>query len=919
MSRSRISASLTLLFVLFTSTAASGQIFCDNFGQNGLAFSLQSNNNQFRVVRQLANGSILAGGRYNTSVDTDGLLAKLSADGAPFSGFGESGGLAIPNLNTSGSDEIQSIVPLANGRILLGGQQENSCFISLLNSDGSFNTSFGTNGKTTLGTAQFYEELKDVVVNGSTAYTVSVFTSGPIVGAVLLRAFSVVTGQPILTFGTNGLVSTGFATAIVTRPAKVLTQPDGKLLVMYSAPDTTATYEIITVTRRLPNGGLDSTFGVNGVLEEPEFAPLVAASMALDADGNIYVGAFVNSPSMVVCKKWKSNGSSDNSFGLSGSSIHLPAGADARIYDIQLDANRNVYFIGSRLENGIRSLLIGRWDADGEDLNTFGANFWAYPGATSTLGYSLQFTGDGKFLVAGQVEFDGGKVRGFVARFGADGSLDGDFAAQGTFLGQVVRNSIAEDLRILNNGKILVAGVQGTELGAKYALAQFLPDGSPDPGFGEDGYVVGAFESRIKTIHILSDGRIVAGGYANTPDPADLPGVTGTSQVVFRLHPDGSLDSTFGNNGKVSRHWGNPATDNTFSNMRVDLNGNILLAGGSRFSASSYTDIAVTRMLPDGALDPAFGNNGLVVVSPAVISDFNKDIAVDALGRVLVSGNSNANPHVKGFLFRLLTDGTIDSSFATNGTFTYARPEGDNRLEQLLVLQDGNIAVINTAEHGPQIYVDTICVLRLLPNGTLDPSYGDGGRAKVLIPNSKSVRNKGFKEDAQGNLYFSGDIIVSGLNTSYVASLAPNGQMNTAFGNSGYVLTNVFVPKGDLAVANNGSVYLSFTIGFIGGLNAACVGASAAMSLNEEQMKSAALRIYPNPAFGQVILNWDGSQKPAVVRLFDLNGRSVYPPSTEHLPDGSLQLAVSGLPGGIYLVRVSQNGQEFVGKLVVGE
>ncbi|MEZ4824984.1 MAG: T9SS type A sorting domain-containing protein [Bacteroidia bacterium] len=893
--------SCIFVMLLLITTRMEAQLFCDNFGEGGLAFSRQANDSRFNVIRQLSNGRLLAAGGYLPFGGNDGLMVKLLADGSPDPAFGEYRGVSVPDMYGPGDDEILDFEPLSNGKILAGGQQAGNAMLVLLSAAGKLDNTFASAGRLTLTGAIF----KDLHVNGSTAYVLKTNASG----TLSFSAYNTASGALVTSFGVGGSAVLPVMDAFADRPARVLRQTDGKWVIAMSSPNPDLNLDFIRLVRLQSNGRPDSTFGVNGLKEEPEISPAVAASLAIDTNGNIYLGGTYSSPKFLTCKKWQPNGALANDFGPNASPIHGPAGLDVVLGDIMVDADNNVYFAGTRPDlNGHPVVIIGRWDADGLDFNAFGIHTWTFPGATATEGRSMLRLSDGSFIVVGQATLDNGQTRGVASRFQPNGSLDASFSTQGSYLCQVLNSSPAEDVRVLPDGRILVGGTQGTPVGVKYALAQYLPDGTPDPDFGEEGYVVGAFEARIKTLHLFSDGRILAGAYTNAPDPGDLPGVTGASQVVLRLHPDGRLDSTFGVNGKVVRHWGNSAFDNTFSNMRVDLNDNILLAGSSRFNATSYTDIAVYRMLPDGSPDGSFGNNGLVVVSAATLSDFNKDIAVDSLGRVLVSGNSNAVPHVRGFLFRLLPDGSIDSSFAQNGFFYYERPEGDNRLEGLLALRNGKIAVINTAEFGAQTYVDTIRVFRLLDDGTLDASFGEGGLARVLIPNSQSVRNLGFREDEAGNLFFSGEIIVSGANTSYVASLKPDGSMNEAFAPGGFVLTSAFAPKGDLAIGPNGGVYVSFNIGLLGGLNLACVGNAVTNAIDPwgQGSKTLSLVLYPNPTTGDLTIDLGAPASAVTVILRNLPGQEVARLSTQY--ERLIHLEIPAQPG-VYLVEIIADGK----------
>lgn len=134
--------------------------------------------------------------------------------------------------------------------------------------------------------------------------------------------------------------------------------------------------------------------------------------------------------------------------------------------------------------------------------------------------------------------------------------------------------------------------------------------------------------------------------------------------ALARYNPDGSLDTGFGNNGKVTTKIfdGNDYAEA----VAIQRDGRIVVAG--RAAPSSGTmDFAICRYDPDGTLDPSFGNSGKVVIDasfPAGLSDAAPGLAIQPDGKILVTGRNGAD---RFGLVRLHNDGSLDTGFGASG------------------------------------------------------------------------------------------------------------------------------------------------------------------------------------------------------------------------------------------------------------
>ena len=90
----------------------------------------------------------------------------------------------------------------------------------------------------------------------------------------------------------------------------------------------------------------------------------------------------------------------------------------------------------------------------------------------------------------------------------------------------------------------------------------------------------------------------------------------------------------------------------------------IVLAG------SSAGDFMLARYSANGALDTTFGTNGVVKTDISGADDFAENLAIDAAGRIIVVGRATSPTILDVALARYNPDGTLDTSFATNGVLT---------------------------------------------------------------------------------------------------------------------------------------------------------------------------------------------------------------------------------------------------------
>src|SRR5262249_4521269 len=131
-----------------------------------------------------------------------------------------------------------------------------------------------------------------------------------------------------------------------------------------------------------------------------------------------------------------------------------------------------------------------------------------------------------------------------IARYNIDGSLDNTFDSDGKVITDISTNDFAMAAALQSDNKIVIAGYTGNGSDYDMMLIRYNPDGSLDSSFDQDGIAIKSFGYDIvNSLVIQDDGKIIAAG-------ASTVGYDGY-YTLFRYNTDGSLDNSFGSNGMV--------------------------------------------------------------------------------------------------------------------------------------------------------------------------------------------------------------------------------------------------------------------------------------------------------------------------------------------------------------------------------
>lgn len=205
------------------------------------------------------------------------------------------------------------------------------------------------------------------------------------------------------------------------------------------------------------------------------------------------------------------------------------------------------------------------------------------------------------------------------------------------------------------------------------------------------------------------------------------------------------------------------------------------------------------QLLAAGALDSTFNATGYALEGPMTAYA----VQIDSAGDILAAGSSGGSS--SDFrVVRTTPSGALDTAFGTNGSVTTDFAGRSDRADALAVLPDGRIVVAGTAGNVHAVtvkgkttnYLDNdFGLVCYLANGSLDPSFGNGGKVTTNISNYSTLdqnyqSDKGWAMAVQGD----GKIVVggqswtgSGITEGVLVRYNANGSLDTTFGGSGIV------------------------------------------------------------------------------------------------------------------------------------
>ncbi len=365
------------------------------------------------------------------------------------------------------------------------------------------------------------------------------------------------------------------------------------------------------------------------------------------------------------------------------------------------------------------------------------------------------------------------------------GSLDTSFAGTGFVQqplpgGLVGENAVAvqSDQKIVTAGITFVFGGPGAH-NPEIELTRYNPDGSLDASFGTDGKVdiLLGRADLVTSLAIAPDGKIVIGG------PCDPPQAL-YGGYLARFNTDGTLDSGFGNGGFVLTSQSN-VDDAGIGALTIQPDGKILATPNG-----THTVFSLERFNVDGTLDPSFGVGGVTNI-PAVFAD-TTSLALENLGYVLLYGSDSSGLKVLQF----------DPSGTLIQSVNIPVP-GATASSTISVDNDGSIVISGNVAEGSNPSTTFPFVARLTSDLNLDPSFGQSGIAQLAQAGSAAGLSNSLLEQPSGKYVLGFNAAVANGAASAgefgLARLNSDGTPDSTFGSGGLVLSQVGNSSGAIA------------------------------------------------------------------------------------------------------------------------
>jgi uncharacterized delta-60 repeat protein len=416
-------------------------------------------------------------------------------------------------------------------------------------------------------------------------------------------------------------------------------------------------------------GSFDPNFAGNGVLYFNYGSDgSYAQDILVDDDGIIWIAGYrYNSAQQMGLSKILPDGNLDTSFDFDGSVGVNIEGGTAAATRMAMQEDGKIVLVGYSEHNG-GDFGAARFNPDGSLDNSFGGGDGrlTIDFASSDYAAGVAIQEDGKIVLAGYT-YESSQYKFALARLNQDGTLDANFDGDGKLTTAFSGEDAAFDLRILDDGKILVAGYNQVGTYYDYALARYNPDGSLDLSFGTNGVVtvdVNDLFETAQSMDIQADGKILLGGWS------------GDGMASVRFNPDGTLDNSYSFDGETYTVVGTYASG---ADIIAQPDGKVLLAGYGYDDDNGVYGFAIVRYLNDGLLDPEFGENGILLLDIAedLENDFATGIALQPDGMIVVTGYSSIGGESQTVVIRILSGlnvGVFEHGLDNIQSFVYPNP-----------------------------------------------------------------------------------------------------------------------------------------------------------------------------------------------------------------------------------------------------
>ncbi len=463
-------------------------------------------------------------------------------------------------------------------------------------------------------------------------------------------------------------------------------------------------------------GTIDSSFNFSGIGEFAFQGYTDANTVVIQKDNKIVIGGLgdLNSSDGFVIVRYNTNGAIDKSFGNSGKVYqHIGAGVNEGGY-IALQEDGKILVSGDCRDPDTHTVVysLTRFNTDGtidKSFNGTGTVFTYFnDDGNIFMGYKIAVQKNQQIIQIGQVvnliSQGHATTKIGIVRYNTDGTLDNTFGTGGKVtLDFGARSCGPGDIAIQQDGKIIVCGGtagwnSNNDNEGFPIIARFNSDGTLDNSFGIGGKVITCFlpgcvsngtqieDGGALGIAIQRDGKLIIAN--NVWISTD----TNSFIRFIRYNADGSIDSGFGNKGKVETIESKWAFSQ-INSICLQTDEKIILAGD--FGYYNPRDFVLIRYNKDGSLDSSFGVNGYVITKIDNTDDNSfSSVTFQSDGRIVAAGWSDHHGMVVLRFLSGLNLGLLDFRNENCPFLIYPNPIHSEAMLQYKLTKDEKLSIV---------------------------------------------------------------------------------------------------------------------------------------------------------------------------------------------------------------------------------
>ena len=433
---------------------------------------------------------------------------------------------------------------------------------------------------------------------------------------------------------------------------------------------------------------LDPTFGTDGKVINPTITD--HQIIKLQSDGKI-VSCYLSNYSTlgnIHLTRFNPDGSIDTSFGINGivNSILFTEVGGFNMMKIQ--SNNKIIVTGNlfNLGNGGYNFATARYNSDGTLDTSFGVNGYAiadFGASNGDWSTTVEIQNDGALLIGGYVSQN--SVDAAIVRYLSNGVLDTSFGINGKFTYNFGTNTIPFSngfssnqvvaIRVNSVGKIILGiYTDVNESFIDYANFGFIclnQNGTIDTSFGNNGVKVVDFGDKdsIINMQLTTDNKIIATGYHGY-----TVGVSNYVNIpLVKLLENGNYDTSFGNNGIVLTNRDSSNLTDLSYDLSIQPDGKIICFGTTPDPVNSGTDFLLIRFNTNGSLDTTFNNVGYKSIDFSTSNAIGTSFLIQNDGKFLCAGGLSDNSPT-GCLARLQIDNLATNALTNKPLSIYPNP-----------------------------------------------------------------------------------------------------------------------------------------------------------------------------------------------------------------------------------------------------